>query len=238
MNLSKYKITTTDPFLFCGYRDHDYKLYKMLTEKYNMVLINKPEYLTKEIIDNLNPKMIFFPNWSWKVPKEIVDNYPCVCYHEGDLPIGRGGSPIQNHIVRGFRETKSTAYIMNEKIDAGPILCKRDLDLTGSLEDVFERIIKNNYDLTVQIIESNPKPIPQDDSKAVFFERRKPKDSELQCMDIPIQSLYDFIRMLADPYPNAFIRIANKKITFKGGELVDNKIRGEYIIETWNNTAS
>ena len=238
MNLSNYKITTTDPFLFCGYRDHDYKLYKMLTEKYNMVLINKPENLTYKIIKAINPKMIFFPNWSWKVPKEIVDEWLCVCYHEGDLPIGRGGSPIQNHIVRGFKNTKSTTYIMNDKIDAGPILCKRDLDLSGSLNEIFERIIQNNYDMTVEIIEENPKPVAQDDSKSVYFDRRKPEDSEIQCMDMPIKSLHDFIRMLADPYPNAYIRISNKYILFKNSELSNGKITGEYEIETWNNTTS
>ena len=242
MKLNEYSFRDGDLFLFCGYRDHDYKLYKMLTNKYNMVLINSPQYLTLETIEKLNPKMIFFPNWSWKVPKEIVDEYPCVCYHEGDLPIGRGGSPIQNHIVRGFKHTMSTAYIMNEKIDAGAILCKRDLDLSGSLNEIFERIVKNNYDLTIQIIEQNPKPVPQDDSKAIYFDRRKPKDSEINTDNLmwglPLNRLYDFIRMLADPYPNAFIKIHNKKIIFKDAILADNKISGRYEIEAWNNTSS
>lgn len=216
-------------FLFCGYRDHDYKLYKMLTAKYKMLMINSPEYLTKETVDRINPKMIFFPNWSWKVPKEIVDNYPCVCFHEGDLPIGRGGSPIQNHIVRGFKETKSTTYIMNERIDAGAILCKRDLDLTGSLEEIFERIIENNYHMTVEIIEHNPVPIPQNNDEAVYFERRKPADSEITNI-ISLDKTYDFIRMLADPYPNAFIVFKDKKILFKDANLKDGIISGRYEI--------
>ena len=120
---------------------------------------------------------------------------------------------------------------MNEKIDAGAILCKRDLDLTGSLEQIFERIIKNNYNLTVEIIEHNPKPVPQDDSKAVYFDRRKPSDSEILRFDMPINSLNDFIRMLADPYPNAFIKIDNKKIIFKDVKWKGNKLAGRYEIE-------
>jgi len=99
MNLNEYSFRKGDTFLFCGYRDHDHKLYNQLTKKYNMILIDRPEWLTLSIIDKIAPKMIFFPNWSWKVPKDIVDKYPCVCYHEGDLPIGRGGSPIQNHLI-------------------------------------------------------------------------------------------------------------------------------------------
>ena len=237
MKLTEYSFREGDLFLFCGYRDHDYKLFKLLTITYNMILIDSPEFLTKELIDKLKPKMIFFPNWSWKVPKEIVDNYPCVCFHEGDLPMGRGGSPIQNHIIRGFKKTKTTAYIMNEKIDAGDILCQAYLSLEGSLNEIFERIIDNNYALTRKIIEENPVPIPQDDSKAVYYERRKPKDSEFHNFFIDsLETIYDFIRMLADPYPNAFIKSGDKKITFKDAQLHDNKITGRYEIESWDNT--
>lgn len=230
LKLTEYSFREGDLFLFCGYRDHDYKLYKMLTVDYNMVMVNSPVLLTKELVDTLKPKMIFFPNWSWKVPKEIVDNYPCVCFHEGDLPKGRGGSPIQNHIIRGFKSTMSTAYIMNERIDAGDILCKRDLDLTGSLQEIFERIIQNNLHMIREIILLNPKPVPQDDSKAVYYERRKPKDSEIYDLD-EWENLYDFIRMLADPYPNAFLMVNGRKIIFKDAEMKGDKITGSYEIE-------
>jgi len=230
MNLNEYSFRKGDTFLFCGYREHDHKLYNQLTKKYNMILIDRPEWLTLSIIDKIAPKMIFFPNWSWKVPKDIVDKYPCVCYHEGDLPIGRGGSPIQNHIIRGMYDIKSTCYIMNERIDAGAILCKRDLNLRGTLDEIFERIVKNNYDMTCEIIEYHPVPVPQDNDKAVYFERRKPEDSELP-LNSAIEHIHDFIRMLADPYPNAFINISNKHITFKNSKLKNGVITGRYEIK-------
>ncbi len=231
MKLTDYSFRKGDTFLFCGYRDHDHKLYNQLTKKYNMLLLDRPEWLTLAIIDKIQPKMIFFPNWSWKVPKEIVDKYPCVCYHEGDLPVGRGGSPIQNHIIRGMYDIKSTCYIMNDRIDAGPILCKRDLDLRGTLNEIFERILKNNYDMTVQIIESNPVPVEQDESKAIYFERRKPENSEIGLEINSIQHTYDKIRMLADPYPNAYIKLNDKTIKFKDAKLEDGKISGRYEIK-------
>lgn len=221
MDLDSYNNRNGNLYLFCGYREHDYSLFNRLTKEYNMIMINRPEFLTKELIDLLKPKMLLFPNWSWKVPKEIVDNYTCICYHEGDLPIGRGGSPIQNHIIRGIYDIQSTAYIMNDRIDAGPILAKEPLSLRGTLNEIFQRIEDNNYKLTRRIIEERPQAIPQDDSKAIYYDRRKPKDSELNDINIPLYKLHDFIRMLTDPYPNAFIIIGNKKIAFKSSTYED-----------------
>ena len=41
-------------------------------------LITDKENLTLENIKKINPKYIFFPHWSWIVPKEITDSYDCV----------------------------------------------------------------------------------------------------------------------------------------------------------------
>ena len=38
-----------------------------------------------------------------------------------DLPFGRGGSPLQNLIVRGYKETMLSAIKCVGEVDAGPI---------------------------------------------------------------------------------------------------------------------
>ena len=58
------------------------------------------------------PKYIFFPHWSKKVDTKIVNNYECVCFHETDLPYGRGGSPIQNLILRNQKMIKHLIKLM------------------------------------------------------------------------------------------------------------------------------
>ena len=67
------------------------------------------------------PRYIFFPHWSELVPAELTQMYDCVCFHMTDVPFGRGGSPLQNLIKRGFKVTKLTALCM-ECMDgtAGP----------------------------------------------------------------------------------------------------------------------
>ena len=73
-----------------------------------MILLDNPKKLKLDYIKKINPKLIFFPDWSWIIPNEIVQKYQCVCFHESNLPKFRGGSPIQNQIIRGIKKTKTT----------------------------------------------------------------------------------------------------------------------------------
>ena len=83
--------------------------------------------------------------------------------------------------------------------------------------------------MTCEIIEYHPTPIPQNNDEAIYYERRKPADSELN-MNYSLQYVYDFIRMLSDPYPNAFISFKDKSILFKDAKLKDDVISGRYEI--------
>lgn len=218
-------------YLFCAYRDWAIILYKKLIKKHkNMILIDNPKKLTVEYIKKIKPDIIFFPDWSWIIPHDIVKNYQCVCFHESNLPKFRGGSPIQNQIIRGIKNTKTTAFIMNEKLDAGDILLQKDLSLEGSINEIFSRMIENDYFLINKIIDGKFRKRKQI-GKNTTFKRRKPEESELKTLDHSTKYLYDFIRMLADPYPNAFIRVGKKKIVFKDVKYIDNKLefRGEII---------
>ncbi|MFA5260471.1 MAG: methionyl-tRNA formyltransferase, partial [Candidatus Omnitrophota bacterium] len=66
-------------------------------------LISDRGKLCLSSVKKFNPDLIFFPHWSWKIPRDIYAAYPCVAFHMTDLPYGRGGSPLQNLIMRGHR---------------------------------------------------------------------------------------------------------------------------------------
>jgi len=218
-------------YLFCAHRSWALELHKKLIKKHkNMILLDNPKKLKLNYIKKINPKLIFFPDWSWIIPNEIVQKYPCVCFHESNLPKFRGGSPIQNQIIRGIKKTKTTSFIMNEKLDAGDVLIKKDLSLEGSLDDIFSRMISNDYFLINKIINGKFKKQKQI-GKITTYKRRKPEESELYTLDLSKKYLYNFIRMLADPYPNAFIRIGKNKIIFKDVKYDGKKLefKGEII---------
>ncbi len=202
-------------YIFCAYRDWSLKLYKKLKKEYSdLILISSPKKLSFDYIKNKNPKLIFFPDWSWIVPSEIIDNYKCVCFHESNLPKFRGGSPIQNQIIRGIEKTKTTAFLMTKGIDEGPILLQKNLSLKGSLDEIFQRMISNDFFMIKKIIEGKYK-LKKQIGYPTKFKRRNPKDSELKSLNLSKKQIYDFIRMLEDPYPNAFIKLGKKKLIFK-----------------------
>ena len=215
-------------YVICAYRNYGIELYDNLKKKFDFTLIRSKKDLTYNSIQKINPSIIFFPDWSWKVPEKIVKNFKCVCFHEAPLPKFRGGSPLQNQIIRGKTKTKTTAFIMNEEIDAGNIILQKDLSLKGSIQDIYSRMYKNDYLLILKIIKGQYKERKQS-GRPTFFKRRKPEDSELKHLNHSKKYIYNFIRMLEDPYPNAFIKIGNQKIIFRKGFYNDNKltIQGE-----------
>jgi len=55
-------------------------------------LVDRHHAPTRELIERIKPRYVFFPHWSWKVPAEIFNIAECALFHMTDLPFGRGGS--------------------------------------------------------------------------------------------------------------------------------------------------
>ena len=218
-------------YVYCAHREYSFNVFKKLKRKYkNFTLLDNKKKLTLSRLKKINPEFIFFPDWSWFVPEEIIKNFNCICIHESDLPKFRGGSPIQNQIIRGVKKSKSTAFLMNEKLDSGKIISKKSLSLEGSLDEIFLRMEKNNLELITNIISKKFKLSPQKGT-STYYKRRIPSQSELKDLNKSKLYMHNFIRMLADPYPNAFINIGKRKILFKSAKFEKNKLSVEAEIE-------
>ncbi|MFH1421624.1 MAG: formyltransferase family protein [Planctomycetota bacterium] len=205
MNNQVYVVATIRPW--------NIKVYSEIIRHYpgQWHLITKPEDLTVEKIKSLSPKYLFFPHWSHIVPVEILNLTDCICFHEADLPYGRGGSPIQNLIARGHRETVISAIKMVNELDAGPVYLKEPLSLEGLAEEIFIRASYIVADMIKKIIEKCPEPKEQT-GEPVIFKRRTPKQSEIPVKLDNLSELFDHIRMLdAEGYPAAYIENGNFK---------------------------
>jgi methionyl-tRNA formyltransferase len=185
--------------------------------------LDSPVRFTLEFVRKLAPRYVFFLHWSWKVPDEIVEQFECVCFHMTDVPYGRGGSPLQNLILRGHRETRLTALRMSKEFDAGPVYLKEPLSLEGGAEEIYLRAGRLSAKMIQQIIQLQPQPQPQR-GRSVTFKRRKPEESELGKLG-SLEELHDFIRMLdAEGYPRAFMEYGGFRFEFSRSALYDGRI--------------
>ena len=172
--------------------------------QYAFYLISQKEDFTVERIGSISPVKIFIPHWSYIIPSAIFERYECIVFHMTDLPYGRGGSPLQNLIVRGLTATKLSALRVEVGLDTGPVYLKMDLSLSGTAEEIFVRVNKLVGKMIVEIIQNNLQPVPQDEDPVVF-KRRKPEQSDMSGLE-KLEEIFDYIRMLdADGYPHAYI---------------------------------
>lgn len=186
---------------------------------------SKKEELTTELLKKHNPRYVFFPFWSWKIPKETYENFECIVFHCTNVPFGRGGSPLQNLILCGHKTTKISALKCVEELDAGPVYLKRDFDISrGSADKLYDGMLKVIFeDMIPYILKHNPKPIPQEGA-VVEFDRATLSDSDLLLWltgemksEFVQPSIYDLIRAFDTNYENlhrAFVDVGDMRLEF------------------------
>lgn len=198
-------------------------------KNYYIIRLRTPEELTIEKIKRINPKFLFFPHWSWKIPEDIYNEYECVIFHPTDLPYGRGGTPIQNLILYGHQNTQISALKCIEEYDAGPIYCKCPLSLHGTVEDILQRASSIIEKMIIYIIRHHPRPVEQN-GKPVIFKRRNPSEGNLSELD-ELNLVYDYIRMLdGDGYPKAFLETSFFHFEFFDATMSENEISAKVYI--------
>ena len=195
-------------------------LQKQYESVHEIVIYTTKEEYTIDNVRNFNPDYIFMPHWSYLVSNEITDNYECVVFHMTDLPYGRGGSPLQNLIVRGHKETKISAIKVTQKLDGGPVYMKRPLSLEGSAQEIFVRCADIIFREMLPIfLTEKVEPKPQE-GEPVVFKRRKPEEGQIT-PDMEMDKIYDYIRMLdAEGYPRAYMEFGDYRLEFEQAQVL------------------
>jgi len=173
----------------------------------------------------------FFFHWGHIVPKSIHSGNNCVTVHTSNLPHNRGGSPIQNQIVKNVKFSRVNLIKMSDVVDGGPVYCSKPITLSGDLTDIWITIADGSYELINKCIKENL--IPKEQQEFIAPEKRR-RDNQL-----PIESstdvfeLYDFIRMLdGEGYENSHLNISDFKISFSRAKIMtDNRLMADVIIE-------
>lgn len=201
-------------------------------EKYDVLIVTEKEDLNYDFVNEYNPEYIFFPHWSWIIPEDIYNNFECIVFHITDLPYGRGGSPLQNLILRKVYDTKISAIRVEKNLDAGKVYLKNKFYIgLGSAEEIFIEASKVIFDMIQQLIE-HPSPPQKQIGEPVFFKRRTPDESDMSNQKFKnYDEVYDFIRMLdGEGYPKSFLKIGKFKVTFSDVHKKGDKLSGRFDI--------
>ncbi len=165
--------------------------------------------------------LLFAVGWSEMIPEGVYTNRTVLVLHPSPLPKYRGGSPIQNQIIAGETESAVTLFKLDAAypaVDSGPIFGSAPISLDGNLNEIFNRIVYYGSRLVKRAYDAFQDGglilIPQDESQATAFKRRKPEESEISPYSfsndyemVPNAGLaiHNKVRALQDPYPNAYV---------------------------------
>ena len=187
-------------------------------------LIDTPAALNARALADDGIARVVFPHWSSIIPAEVYERFECILFHMTDLPYGRGGSPLQNLIVRGHETTMLTAIRVAGGIDTGPIYLKRPLSLNGTATEIFLRAERIMWDMTLEILRHDIQPQPQTGEAAERFRRRKPQDGSIAELT-ELSRVYDHIRMLdGEGYPRAFVDLPGLRLEFSRASLKPDEV--------------
>ncbi|MDQ6985915.1 MAG: methionyl-tRNA formyltransferase [Candidatus Dojkabacteria bacterium] len=141
--------------------------------------LHQPERISrfkKHIFEEIKPDLIIVAAYGQIIPGSILEfpKFKCLNVHGSLLPVLRGAVPIHMAILQGLEKTGNTLQIMSKKMDEGPIVSTREIQLEGKeyFSELFDKLAKL---AKKQIVEDISKwvrgeltPKDQDDSKATY----------------------------------------------------------------------
>ncbi len=160
---------------------------KLLALEHDIAVL-QPESLEsdKSQITNYKPDFFVVAAYAKILPREILEipRLGVIGVHPSLLPKFRGPSPIQSAILAGEKETGVSLFLMDERLDHGPVIAERKIAIDNLF--VYSRELENRLaEMSAELlIETLPKftrgeitPIPQDESQATYTRKFTSEDA-------------------------------------------------------------
>ena len=169
------------------------------------------------------------PKIVWQMPTKGTFNL-----HASLLPDYRGAAPINWAIINGERKTGVTTFFIDEKIDTGSIILKKEVFIephenAGDLHDKLMHLGSTLIVETVELIKKgNVNPEPQTESNESHGAPKLDRVNTQIDWQKPVDKIYDMIRGLS-PYPVAWSQFIND------GQENEMKIYAAHIAEETEN---
>ena len=172
----------------------------------------------REIIESLHPDFIvvaaygqILPDWFLRAPRLAPLNI-----HFSLLPRYRGAAPSAYAILNGDSITGVTIMIMQEALDSGPILMRREMaiSLTATTGDVESELSEIGAELLIETMDKYLKddiqPVLQDEAQ-VTWAPRITKDAAHIIWSENALKIHNHIRAM-NPWPGAYTQFHGERL--------------------------
>ncbi|MBU6500934.1 MAG: methionyl-tRNA formyltransferase [Patescibacteria group bacterium] len=159
------------------------------------IKILQPEKLDEGFrsqISDLKTDFAIVASYAKIIPKSVIELFPrgIIGVHPSLLPKYRGSSPIQTAILNGETVTGVTLYMLDEKMDHGPVLVKQELGLVISglqFPKLLQKLAELGGDMLVEtlpkFLHCDIKPHTQNETDATYTKKFKTEDAFISTED-------------------------------------------------------
>src|SRR5438876_10804626 len=187
--------------------------------------IKNPEAIDQ--IRALVPDVIVVTAYGQILPRAVLDipKIASLNLHASLLPRWRGAAPIQAAIAAGDRLTGITIIYMDEGLDTGDILLKRETqidsgDTAGSLHTRLAKITPDALaEAMVQLSQNRAARIPQENALATYAPKLEREHGRID-WDEAAEVIERKIRAF-NPWPGAFIKLGDRNLKVFSASLVN-----------------
>ncbi len=165
------------------------------------------------------------------VPRAVFDIFPkgIVVVHPSLLPKYRGATPIQSAILAGEDSTGTTLFVMDEKVDHGPVLTTAqvpllDMDTYSTLADkLAEASAALLIDTLPKYVHGEITPVPQSETGVTYTKKFSGEDGYVDLEKNEPVAIWRKVRAL-NPEPGVWTTKDGKRMKILAADLVDGKL--------------
>lgn len=155
------------------------------------------------------------------LPKRLLaaSRLGAVNVHGSLLPKYRGAAPVQRAIAAGETETGVTVFLLDEKMDHGPVLERRKVEIShqDTAATLLEKLLAPGIEALDSALASletgNPKFLEQDHALATPAPKLRKEEGRLD-FSLSAKTLHNRIRAFS-PWPGGYALLNGKTVYFR-----------------------
>jgi len=205
---------------------------KTLAQQHGLSVIQPVGVKEENFIKSLkgqNPDLIVVVAFGQILPPKIlrIPHHGCINLHASLLPAHRGAAPINWALIKGEETTGVTTIFMNEWMDTGDILLKKEIEIekTDDALSLSHRLSTLGAKLLLETIRQLKKgdlsSTPQDHSKASYAPALKKEDGNIE-WKMEAQAIHNQIRGTV-PWPGTATNLDNKLLKILKSKVIEEE---------------